>query len=190
VTPGKIGQNWLSGADIGGPNKGSNTISGSTNTVTGGGAGLSAASDSFRYAYTTLTGNGQIVAQVTSLSNPSGAAVGGLMIRNTTATNSSAVELLLNNLQQAYFLSRATAGTVPTIHETNASGDQWIKLVRIGNVFSAYISANGSSWTLVGTTTVVMNSTVLIGLAATSQNTSTTETGVFKNVSFSGTVTA
>jgi len=145
VTPGTIGNSYLSGWDIGFPNKGTNTISGSTNTVTGGGTGISGSSDSFRYAFTTLTGNGQIVAQLSSLSDPSGSAAAGLMIRSSTAANATAVSLMLNNTNNACLITRASTGAPATYTTTGTSGYKWIKLVRIGNTISAYLSATGST---------------------------------------------
>ena len=46
----------------------------------------------------------------------------------------------------------------------------WVRLVRQGNSFSAYRSSNGTSWTLQGTITVTMNTSVFVGLAVTSHN--------------------
>jgi regulation of enolase protein 1 (concanavalin A-like superfamily) len=158
--------------------------------VNGGGTGVSSTRDSFRYDFTTLTGNGQIVAQVSHLGDPSGSAAAGVMVRSSTVATFSEVSLMLNNLDNAFMLTRATTGGSTSSSEKSDSGDQWIKLVRIGNTFSTYISSNGSAWTLVGSSTVAMGATIDIGLAACSQNLSTTEDAIFKNVSVSGTVTS
>lgn len=187
---GHIGQSYLSGTDIGNPNKGSNTISGSTNTITGGGSGVGGTSDSFRFASTTLTGNGQIVAQLTSVSNSSSSVEAGVMIRESSAADSPAVSLLLSPGNTASLLTRATTGGSTSKTSKGNSGDQWIKLVRVGNTFSAYISPNDSAWTLIGSTSVTMNATVSIGLAVSASSLKSTETAVFKNVAFTGSVTS
>ena len=58
----------------------------------------------------------------------------------------------------------------------------WVRLVREGNLFSAYRSTNGTSWSLLGTDTINMASTVYVGLAVTSRNNSATSTATFTNV--------
>ena len=45
----------------------------------------------------------------------------------------------------------------------------WVKLVREDCLFSAYYSADGVSWTLLGTETITMPPTVYIGVAGTSR---------------------
>jgi hypothetical protein len=57
-----------------------------------------------------------------------------------------------------------------------------VKLQRNGNLFSAYESANGVSWTLVGTESITMGTTVYVGLAVTSHNTSASATCTFDSV--------
>jgi hypothetical protein len=59
----------------------------------------------------------------------------------------------------------------------------WVKLERIGHTFNAYQSADGVSWTLVGTDTIVMGPTVYIGVAAVSHNLMATTTAAFDSVS-------
>ena len=59
----------------------------------------------------------------------------------------------------------------------------WVKLVRSGNNFSAFRSADGVTWIQVGTTqTITMSSTVYVGLAVTSHLNGTSCTGVLDNV--------
>lgn len=41
----------------------------------------------------------------------------------------------------------------------------WLKLIRTGNVFTGYGSSDGSTWTLLGTATIAMPTTVYVGLA-------------------------
>ena len=41
----------------------------------------------------------------------------------------------------------------------------WVKLTRSGATVSAYQSADGASWSLVGTATVTLPATALVGLA-------------------------
>ena len=58
----------------------------------------------------------------------------------------------------------------------------WVKLVRAGNVFTAFISLDGVTWTQIGApTTVVMAPTVYVGLVASGFG--ALDTATFDNVS-------
>ena len=58
----------------------------------------------------------------------------------------------------------------------------WVKIVRSGSTFSAYKSTTGSTWTLVGSQSITMTSTIYVGLAVTSHNDGALATGSFANV--------
>ena len=58
----------------------------------------------------------------------------------------------------------------------------WVKLVRKGDLFEAYSSANGSTWTKFGSDTVAMNDTVYVGLAVTSHSSGVSTTAVMDNL--------
>jgi hypothetical protein len=188
TTPGSVSSSYLAGWDIGNPNAGSNSESGSTDIITGGGSGvLSGSSDSFRYAWTTLTGNGQITSQVTSMSNSASTAAAGLMIRSSTAANAADVSLLFNPSHTTVtFAYRSSNGGSVTTRSFSANGAQWIKLVRSGNTFEGYLSTNGDTWTEVASETVAMGNSTTIGLASTAGKSGTTETTTFRNVAFAG----
>ena len=61
--------------------------------------------------------------------------------------------------------------TAPSTHQdpsgTGVAAPYWVRLVRSGNTFTAYRSANGTTWTSMGSTTVTMAANVYIGLAVT-----------------------
>ena len=54
----------------------------------------------------------------------------------------------------------------------------WVRLVRTGDLFEAYRSADGASWTRIGSDTIPMGDTVYVGLAVTSHNTAAATTAV------------
>jgi hypothetical protein len=61
----------------------------------------------------------------------------------------------------------------------------WVRLRRIGGVFTAYVSADGQAWRQQGSSvTITMNATVYVGLAVTSHRDGSLATAVFSNVSF------
>jgi hypothetical protein len=63
------------------------------------------------------------------------------------------------------------AGVVPTT-------PGWVRLVRTGDLFEAYRSSTGTSWTRIGADTIPMGDTVYVGLAVTSHNTTMATTAV------------
>ena len=57
-----------------------------------------------------------------------------------------------------------------------------MKLVRAGNLITGYESPDGVDWTVVGSDTFTMGSTVLIGLGVSSHVTGVNATATFDNV--------
>jgi hypothetical protein len=77
----------------------------------------------------------------------------------------------------------AAGGTSVNTGGSLTAAPRWVRLQRNGNLFSAYESADGVSWTLVGTDTIPMGTTVYAGLAVTSHTTGATATCTFDGVS-------
>jgi len=140
--------------------------------------------DAFQFAYRSLTGDGFIVARVKSLQNTSTSAKAGVMIRDTLQPASANAYMLVTQGKGTDFQRRQTAGAA-TLNQVGTlnKAPYWVKLERIGDVFNAYQSADGATWTMVGTDTIVMGPTVYIGVAAVSHNVMATTTGVFDFVS-------
>jgi hypothetical protein len=65
---------------------------------------------------------------------------------------------------------------------------RWVRLVRQGDTFSAYESADGLAWQLVARDPIIMAPDVYVGLAVTSRDNQQLTTGVLDNVSVSGTL--
>lgn len=79
---------------------------------------------------------------------------------------------------------RNDSGQTGNIQVTGITTPVWVQLVRTGNTFSGYYSTNGSTWTLIGSTSITFsNSTILAGLAVTSHNNSALTVATFSNVS-------
>jgi hypothetical protein len=58
----------------------------------------------------------------------------------------------------------------------------WVRLHRAGNAITASVSPDGTSWTFVGSDTIPMGQSVLVGLAVSSHITGATATARFDNV--------
>src|SRR3954464_4927731 len=174
-------------ADIGAvPIAGDATADAGPYTVTGSGADLWDPADAFHYAYTTLSGDGTIIARVSSIQQGISSWVkAGVMIRNSTSASSAHAFMMVaaSATKGVPFQRRpADGGLSVTPPGSQSTAPRWVKLQRNGNLFSGYESADGVNWTLVGTDTVTMGTNVLVGLAVTSHNTAAAATCTFDNV--------
>src|SRR5262249_20977723 len=64
----------------------------------------------------------------------------------------------------------------------NVAVPRWLRLDRSGDLFTAYQSADGVTWSYVGSDTISMTPTVLIGLASASGTSLKTTIAAFDNV--------
>jgi glucose/arabinose dehydrogenase/regulation of enolase protein 1 (concanavalin A-like superfamily) len=175
---------WVN-QDIGGPGvAGSASYASGTFTVKGSGTDIWGTSDKFHYVYQPWNGNGTITARVSGIQNTDPWAKAGVMIRETLAANSIHAMMVWTSGNGFAFQRRSTTGGGSLHTAGSAAGaSHWVRLVRSGNNFSAYQSADGTNWTLVGTATLTMASNVYIGLAVTSHNNTVLNTSTFTNVS-------
>ena len=168
-------------SDVGSPAvPGSASYSNGVFTVNGGGADIWGTSDQFNYVSQPLTGDGSIVARVTAQSDTDAWAKAGVMIKQSTAGGSSYALLAVtpgNGVAFQYGYNTDVGGGSYTFP------NGWLKLTRSGSTITAFSSANGSSWTEVGTTTISLTDPVTIGLFNCAHNGSALNTATFDNVS-------
>ena len=178
---------WV-GADIGSPGlPGSASYSGGTFTLSGSGSDIWGTADAFQFVYQSLTGDGEILAQVTGLGNTDPWAKAGVMIRESLAAGSANAAMLVTPGNGTTFQRRTATGAASTSTAgTAATVPIWVRLVRSGNTLTGYASADGVSWTLVGSDTISMSATVLIGLVVTSHNNALLDTAMVDSVAGSG----
>jgi hypothetical protein len=88
------------------------------------------------------------------------------------------------------FQYRASDGGNCNNATTSGSAPEWVKLTGSGTTFTGYYSANGTTWTQVGSTTLTNITTAYIGLAVTSHNNPALCTARFDNVSGPGWTTS
>ena len=173
-----------SGRDIGAVGAaGSSGYSSGTFTVRGSGADIWSATDEFHFASRTMTGNGTITARVRSMSNADAWTKAGVMIRETRDANSKHAAMFVSAGKGLAFQRRVSTGGAST-HTAGAAriAPYWVRLTRSGSTFTASTSPDGAVWTVVGSATINMASTVYVGLAVTSHNDGTLATATFTNV--------
>lgn len=148
---------------------GSASYTNGTFTILGAGADIWGAADEFRFVYQTLNGDGEITAQVNSLTNTNAWSKAGVMIRETLDAGSKHAISVVTPSRGVSFQRRLT--TNGNSSHTTISGQtvaEWLRLNRTGDLITAYHSDDGSSWTQIGSVTISMSSSVFIGLCMTS----------------------
>jgi regulation of enolase protein 1 (concanavalin A-like superfamily) len=160
---------------------------GTVYTIKGSGAGIGGAADDFHYLYRGLTGNGTIIARVTSVSDTNVYAKAGVMIRSSLTAGSPEFCEVTHPSSEAYASAQWRLTTGGSTGSASGSGEPlpyWVKVVRSGNSFSGYISPNGVTWTQQGATqTISMSTEVYVGLIVTSATNSALCTATLDNVS-------
>jgi hypothetical protein len=182
---------WQS-ADVGvvGP-AGSQTQTGADSfTITAGGDDVWAGADAFRFVYQPMTGDGEISAYISDLTLPAGAAfsLGGVMIRADLSASAMHATMMTTTQNKAKYRRRVTTGATATLSDGPSEGTQpfrtWVKVKRVGNTFTAYLSNDGVTWNQTGPSqTIAMPANTLVGLVALRNGAAAgTMTGTFTNI--------
>ncbi len=142
--------------------------------------------DSFHFACMPLTGDGQIVAHIVSMQYTDPWAKAGVMFREKFSPGSK------------YTFEAVTAGGLSTFQRRTkpdaSSGNtdvlsttvpHWVKLVRAGDTFTGFVSADGNDWQRVDSVTVPMEKKIYVGLALSAHNNSELNSTLFDNVTVS-----
>jgi len=156
-----------------------------TASLTGSGMGFQEMSDSMRFAWKPLTGDGSITGRVTGFSaNNGGKAFGGLMLRSSLRRESANVAATVISGGGLRFTRRSETAsyTEPTTHTLRAP--YWLRVERIGETFTSYRSENGSTWVQQGApvTLSAIPADAVWGLAVTSHGGTATSRADFTNV--------
>ena len=139
-------------------------------------------SDQFHFVYQPVTGNVEVVARVASLGNTDRWSKAGVMIRESL-TAQSRHAMVLTSISKGYGFQRRPEPGGYSEHTSGGPGSApgWVRLVRTGDLFEAYRSSTGTSWTKIGSDTIPMGDTVYVGIAATSHNAAALATDVIDN---------
>jgi len=185
--PASLPSGWAH-ADIGAVGSAGNaSFNNSTFSVTGAGADTWGSADAFHYAYATLSGDGRIVARVATIQNIAPWTKAGVMVRASLDPGSAHGFMLASAGKGLAFQRRtATDGVSVSTAGGAFNAPRWVRLDRAGSTLSAYQSADGATWTLVGTDTISMPIQVYVGLAVSSHVAGTNATATFDNVTITG----
>ena len=155
-----------------------------TYTLTASGFSMPAA-DVNHFVYVDLCGDGELVARVLSVNPSSGWA--GVMVREnlTPGARKAALKTGLNNTL------RREVRTAPNMNyqlqqSPALPGPMWMRIVRSGNTFNLYSSADGKVWQFQGAAMLNVGNCVQLGLFVESTNNNVAVTAVFEEVSATG----
>jgi regulation of enolase protein 1 (concanavalin A-like superfamily) len=141
-------------------------------------------SDAFHFASTPLDGDGQIIARLTSMQFTDPWAKAGVMFREDFSPGSKHAFMAVTAGGGSAFQWRTA--------ENNSSGNTdgpacqipyWVKLVRSGDTFTGYVSADGENWRRMDSVTIPMDKTIHVGLVLSAHNNSELNSSLFDNVS-------
>jgi len=186
-TSGTSGAPWQS-QDIGTVGfAGATAVLGSGFQITASGGDIWDMADGFRFVYKPLSGDGEIVAQVDSLNPTDAWAKAGVMIRETLAANSSFAMTVVTPSNGSSFQYRNTTGAGAGMSPTSSGAAPYrVRIVRAGNTFTGSASADGSSWTTLGSISFPMAANAYIGLAVTAHTNSASTVAVLDSVVIQG----
>lgn len=151
-------------------------------TITSSGM-LSASQDNQLLTWQTLAGDGEITARITGITNASSQTLVGVAIRESLAPNARHAFMGVSPEGGFTLLRRTTSGG-QTSRTNSGSGTLpalWVRLVRKGNIITAFRSNDGSRWTSVSRTNLSLGASSYVGLAVYGGSNGLS-TGVFENI--------
>jgi aryl-phospho-beta-D-glucosidase BglC (GH1 family)/fibronectin type 3 domain-containing protein len=196
-TAGALAGPWAS-QDIGSPSIPGNSGSlGDDLYVTASGSDIWGGSDQFHYVSRTWTGDGTLTARVNGVTVTNTWIKAGLMFRESLDANARNVLIAtLPGNTDISFQSRSstgggTAGINIDVPATPPAGPYWLKLQRVGNVFTAYHSADGVTWSQTAApVTLSLPTTCYVGFAASANNNTLLTAAQFDHISLNASAPA
>jgi uncharacterized repeat protein (TIGR03806 family) len=177
---------WSS-TDIGavGVNGDASFLNGSFNLLASGGD-IWESADAFHFASREITGNHSVETRVFSMQYTDPWAKAGIMWRDGEAPGARYVFLGLTGQGGSVLQSRSEIDA----SSTSADGPEgkpphWLRLIRSGNIFSGYVSADGTNWVAAGSVTNALSRKLSAGLALTAHNNTVLNSTLFDHVAVS-----
>ena len=167
-------------ADIGAPAvAGSAVYANGAYAEVGAGADIWGTADQFQFVYQPVNGDADVIVRINSITYADQWSKAGLMIRESLAAGARHATTFVSAGKGYAFQRRPDAGGT-SVSTAGGSGTApgWLRLQRVGTIFTSYRSADGQNWTLIGSDSIPMATSVYVGMAVTSHNTTTATTVV------------
>lgn len=158
---------------------------GSRFVLQGSGADIWSTADEFHFASRAWTGDVQITARILGLDAPDRLAKTGVMIRESLAAGARSVMLDWTPGETVELIRRtATGGSSAATWVTDVPTPPWVRLKRRGDVFTAFTSSDGVTWSAVGAPlTIPMSASVRVGIPLCAHDDTELADAVLDNVS-------
>ena len=169
--------------DVGGGLTGGTVSSSGTFYVQAAGRDVSGLSDQFRFTYRLARGDVDVIARVAMLNAVDGSSKAGIMIRASADPAAAHASIFVSGGRRVTFQRRTTASGDSLQTDVGSGGAPlWLKLERRGSTVNAFSSADGGSWTFLGTDTIAFGQDLDVGLAVTSHMADQFALAVFDHV--------
>ncbi len=156
---------------------GSSTYNTATQTyqINGAGIGLTGSADAFHFAYyQVLRGDGEMVVRLASADV---LAAPALVLRASLAADAASAAVVVSGGTAQFARRTVSGGSTTTGTSVSAAPPCWLRVVRSGTTVGAFISADGQTWTSLGSDTIDLGAgAVHAGLAISNGVSSATST--------------
>ena len=150
-------------------------------TVLSSGPQIGGTADAFNLTSLPFFGDGEIVVRIESIANATASGLAGIMMRESTASDSRFVMTGINPAGTCSQLLRDTAGgTATSTGSATFSTPAFLRLERSGNTFTSSASSDGLAWTTLATQNVALGAELIAGLASASGSSSNQATMVYR----------
>lgn len=171
--------------DIGNPAVVSTVVAaGDGISVTAQGSDFGGSSDQGNFSWQVYSGNFDVCVRVAGLGLSDIFAKAGLMARETLNANSRfAASMTTPAINGSFFEWRDPAGSASSTAGTFPANypNTWLRLNRVGNIFTGFASYDGLTWTQLGSDTISMSNKVYLGFSVSSYSTNTATTAQFRD---------
>lgn len=169
------------------------TESGGMYNILCGGPDLSSTSttDGGRMIHVPITSSANciVTARILGFTGTGSSMKAGVSLRESTANNARHMSMMTDTgVGQRRAIHRLTAAgnAASSAAQSTVAKPAWLRLQRLGGVFTAAVSADGASWSVTGTAPALpLGSLTLVGLAASARQDGLLTQAVFDNVSLS-----
>jgi hypothetical protein len=160
------------------------SLAGNGVTVSGGGKDVGGSSDQFTLSYQSRAGDFDVSVRVAGMALSDVWAKAGLMARASLDAGSPFAASFATPAMTGCFLEyrsftnglSSTTGSFPANYPNT-----WLRLKRVGNLFTSYAGYDGQNWTTLGSIGIAMPSQIFLGLSVSSHNSSRSTTAQFQN---------
>jgi len=151
--------------------------------VTGNGIDIFGTDDEFTFVYQEFCGDAELVAKVKTIDGSADYAFAGIMMRQSFGPGVRYAGLLATNHKGVLYQVRTKPNGYTAYEAHEGEPEVWVKLVRIGNMVSGYISTDGENWELNCEIIVKLGGCYKAGLVVNSNTEDTYNTALFSDVS-------